>query len=369
MFLDAISKIGTSTISIPISMLIDNTGQIISSIGVAIPAASASQLTKIGLFDHSVAESLVKSILESSGQTFTGRWMDATGPFKGLYPAGVQVGWHRIHGHHFITDAITAFNNPALSVVDFYKHLATDVVTTNGLPLLPEAAIRGIADILNISVNKVMPWLSLNILDIGSSIFAISHASSNVLSVFSGSSQWGVGYCLDTFGVGCVELAAGFASSNPLLVASGSVDVACGTVAAYQYYSQPFFCGIPVSELLQSTIIGSGLATILASVEIYKNRDIYSLKQKLAFIAERVSTGGMLSCLSAISIPLSITTAFGIIGCKLAVKTANNTDKYIEAIPTNGHLASKIDEYFVERYVGKERFFRMTQYLEGQNDE
>lgn len=364
MFLDALSKIGTSTISIPISMLMDSTGQVMSSVGVGIPAASAAHLAKIGLFDHSVAESIAKSIFESSGQTFTGRWMDASGPFKHLYPDGVKVGWHRIHGHHFITDAISTYKNPSLSVVDFYRHLATDVVTVNGLPLLPESAIRGIADILNVSVNKVMPWVSMNILDIGASIFAVGHAGGNVISVLNGSAQWGVGYALDTFGIGAAEMARGFASSNPLLIASGSVDIACGSVTAYNYYSQEFFCGIPASELLQSAALGSGLAAILASIEIYCKRDSYSARKKLNLLAERITTGGLLSCMSAIAVPLSITTTFGIVGCKLAVKAASETDRYVEAIPTDGKLAALIDEYFVDKYVGADRFSRMNKYLE-----
>ena len=56
MFFDVLSKIGTSTISIPIFMLSDSSGQIISTIGIGIPAVSISNLAKIGLFDHSVAE-------------------------------------------------------------------------------------------------------------------------------------------------------------------------------------------------------------------------------------------------------------------------------------------------------------------------
>lgn len=369
MFLEALSKIGTSTISIPISMLRDSTGQIVSSVGIGIPATSAAHLAKIGLFDHSVAERIAKSIFESSGQTFTGRWMDASGPFKHLYPEGVQVGWHRIHGHHFITDAISTFKNPSLSVVDFHRHLATDVVTVNGLPLLPESAIRCLADILNVSVNKIMPWVSMNILDIGASIFAVGHAGSNIISVFNGSAQWGVGYALDTFGIGTAEIASGFASSNPLLIAAGSADVACGSVTAYNYYSQSFFCGVPVSELLQSSVIGASIATILASIEIYCKRDCYSHKQKFSILAERITTGGILSCLSAIAVPLSVTTTFGIFGCKLAVKSANDTNRYIEAIPTQGQLASLVDEYFVQKYVGHERFTRMNKYLEVQRDD
>ncbi|MEL6552960.1 MAG: hypothetical protein AAFQ63_05775 [Cyanobacteria bacterium J06621_11] len=138
MFLEAISNFGSATINIPLALLVDSSHTVLSTIGVAIPAVSAPHLASIGLFNHKVAEQVSKSILESAGKTLTGHWMDCTGPYQSLYPKGVSVGWHRIRHHHFLTDAIKAVQSPELNVIDFYKHLETDIVTKNGIPILPE---------------------------------------------------------------------------------------------------------------------------------------------------------------------------------------------------------------------------------------
>ena len=205
MYSDALSKIGSSTISIPISVLRDNENNIAATVGVGIPGSAAPHLDKLG-FSHHIAENVSKTIFESSGKTLTGHWMDATGQFKSLYPKGVSVGWHRIHGHHFITDGIRTFKDPNLSTIDFYKHLATDVVTKNGLPLLPESVIRNLAAVLGVTPGQILPWVSMNILDIGASILAVSHSVSNVTSIIYGSAQWGLGYGINTFGIGGLEI-------------------------------------------------------------------------------------------------------------------------------------------------------------------
>ncbi len=198
--------------------------------------------------------------------------MDATGAFKSIYPQNISVGWHRIQGHHFITDGIRTFDNPNLSTIDFYKHLATDVVTKNGLPLLPESFIRNLASIIGVSPTQIMPWVSMNILDIGASVLAATHFASNVTSIIYGNAEWGLGYAINTFGIGALEVTSGISSTNPILIASGAVDIACGTVTAYDYYTQPFFCGVPVNDLLTSSLIGIGFATIIAGLEVVLSR-------------------------------------------------------------------------------------------------
>jgi len=363
MFLDALSKFGTSTISIPISALQDNTGNLVSTIGVGVPASSVPHLTKVG-FSHNLVENISKSIFESSGKTLTGHWMDATGAFKSIYPKGISVGWHRIQGHHFITDAIRAFKNPNLSVVDFYKHLATDVVTKNGLPLLPESVVRNIASVLGVTPTQIMPWVSMNILDIGASVLAVSHSVSNVTSIIYGNAEWGFGYALDTFGIGALEIVSGFSSSNPILIASGSVDIACGGVTAYDYYTQPFFCGVPVNDILTSSMVGISFATIIAGAELLFTKNSSAAKNKIPFLAERIGTAGLLSGLSVIAVPLSITTSFGIMGYKLAKTSSNDTNEYIKAIPITGKISEEIDEYIVMYHIGQERMQRMMKYLD-----
>jgi len=218
--------------------------------------------------------------------------MDATGPFKSLYPEGVSVGWHRMQGHHFVTDGIRAFENSNLSAIDFYNHLATDVVTKNGLPILPESFVRSLASTLEVTPTQIMPWVSMNILDIGASMFAVTHTASNVTSIVYGTTKWGLGYAANTFGVGTLEVATGIATHNPIIIGSGAVDIACGSVTAYNYYTQPFFCGVPVGDILSSSLVGASFATVLAGVEVMVTRKKKKMAAQLSMLAERIGTAG-----------------------------------------------------------------------------
>ena len=78
MFLDALSKFGTSTISIPFSVLQYNGSNIVSTIGVGIPGSATPHLSKVK-FSHDVVENISKSIFKSSGKALTGHWVDAIG--------------------------------------------------------------------------------------------------------------------------------------------------------------------------------------------------------------------------------------------------------------------------------------------------
>jgi|GEM_PF-3006268 len=266
-FLNAISEIGSATINIPIAYLANPSLSLYSTVGLSIPAVSTSHLAQIGLFDHKVAEQISKRLFEHAGQTFTGQWMDA-----GLRMSGVSSPWHRMYRHYFITDAIKVFRDPNLSVIDFYKHLATDVVTKNGLPILPEETIRGLANLLGITPTKIMPWVSFNILDIGASFAAISHTSSNVISVIGGSAKWNLEYGINTFGAGAAKIASGYCMKNPIVIGAGAVDIACGTTTAYNYYTQPFICGVPVSEILNHAALGASFGSIIALAEVFLKR-------------------------------------------------------------------------------------------------
>ncbi|MDA0266861.1 MAG: hypothetical protein O3A14_07835 [Cyanobacteria bacterium] len=363
MFLEAMSRLGSASISLPLAQLVDHSGNIFSTIGVAIPATATSRLAQIGLFDYAVAEKISKSLLESTGKTLTGHWMDCTGPYQSLYPQGVSVGLHRIKNHHFLTDAFKVFRDPNLNIIDFYKHLGTDIVTKNGLPILPEDVIRELATVIGTTPSKITPWLSLNILDVGASIYAISHAGSNLTSIISGSANWGLGYAANTFGVGALEIAVGIQTTNPILISSGAIDIACGTVTAHQYYTQPFFCGVPLSEVLQSAQLGASFGAILGIIEVFQKRESTTNLEKSRLLGERVSTSTILSSMSAISIPLSITTSFGLIGFSLAKKSSISTNNYVKAIPIKAGLSNEIDAFISEKHIDPKTMEKMMRYL------
>jgi hypothetical protein len=130
MFFEAAANLGGGLLAIPLATLGSQTSGVLATVGLGVPAAVVGRLGDLGLFSHAAAETVAKSIFEMSGKTLTGHWMDATGPFRHLYPKGVSVGWHRgLHGHHFISDALTALRTPDLSVVATQrKQLAGGVI-------------------------------------------------------------------------------------------------------------------------------------------------------------------------------------------------------------------------------------------------
>lgn len=336
-------------ITIPISVLTDSTHTLTTTIGVGVPASAISHLNKIGLFNHTVAEKLSKIILEPHGPTLTSHWMDAVKEYSHLYPKGVQLGYHRVmHGHHFVTDFFRTLSNKNLSCIDFCKHLGTDIVTKNGLPLLPSSTIKSLSDILGISVSKIAPWVSFNILDCMSSIVAIGHAGSNVVDIVTGTAQWSSGYCINTFGVGALELISGCYTSNPVLIGAGATDIVCGTITACTYYSQPFFCGVPVNELLQSSCIGSAISLILTGTELVINRKKYTPSSAIKEISKRVAISGLLSSLSIISTPLAITAAAGFTGYKIIKNMSNNEEYYLKSIDSTSEFAKNLNQYFLK---------------------
>lgn len=364
MFLESISHFGSATINLPLAQLVDPSQNIFTSIGVVIPAASGRQLADIGLFNYSTAEKVSKSLFESAGKTLTGHWMDCTGPYKHMYPKGVSVGMHRIKHHHFLTDAVKTCGDPNLNVLDFFKHLGTDVVTKNGLSILPESLVRSLASLLGTTPTKIMPWVSFNLVDIGTSVLAVSHSVPNVTSVITGSAQWSLEYGFNTFGLGTVKIAAGLQVQNPILVGSGATDITCGAITAHRYYSQPFFCGVPVADILQSASLGASLGGILGLVEVYLKRKETSLSDKVKLLGERITTSSLLSSMSTISLPLSVTTSVGLVGFSLAQKASESVNSYVKAIPIDPGIAAEIDQMIAEKYIEDEIIKKMIQITE-----
>jgi hypothetical protein len=365
MFFEAAANLGGGLLAIPLATLGSQTSGVLATVGLGVPAAVVGRLGDLGLFSHAAAETVAKSIFEMSGKTLTGHWMDATGPFRHLYPKGVSVGWHRgLHGHHFISDALTALRTPDLSVGDLYGHLATDIVTQNGLPLLPGEVTRSVAALLGTTPTQLIPWISLNILDIGASCLAISNAASNVTAVLSGTARWGAAYALKTIGSGAIEITAGIAAEQPIFVVTGGTNVVCGVHTAVDYYSQPFLCGVPLKDVLQSAAIGAGVAGMLGVLEVALTQRGVSLGQKAALLAERITSSSLLSALSTISAPVGVVAAFGLTGIQLAKAAANHANATIEAMPVAGPFASMLDRHILGRHVSNKTMDSLRKFIE-----
>ena len=234
--------------------------------------------------------------------------------------------------------------------------MATDLVTKNGVPLLSPGYqyIEKISSLTGISPSKIAPWVSMNIFDLGVSVISVWDSYGNVMEVMNGQAQWGFSYGLKTLGGGAIKIGSGLATHNPILLGSGVTDVACGTVTAYKYYTQPMICGVPLTEVLSEAAYGALFSALFAGVELYMKRNEMSNSEKFKFLAERVASGGVLSALSVISMPVSITASATYSFAKLAYDEAKKTETYLKTFPVTSEETARDSKQIAVDYFGEE---------------
>ncbi len=353
--LEAFANTISASMAIPLAMLADKSKNILCTIGVSVPSIlSIESLRRIpGI--HESLELGMKNLLEKS-PTLTAQWMDAQGPYKHLTPTGISSPWHRVgHGHSW-GDLLRVIQDPKLRAIDWLKHMATDLVTKNGVPLLSPGYqyIEKISSLTGISPSKIAPWVSMNIFDLGVSVISVWDSYGNVMEVMNGQAQWGFSYGLKTFGGGAIKIGSGLATHNPILLGSGVTDVACGTVTAYKYYTQPMICGVPLTEVLSEAAYGALFSALFAGVELYMKRNEMSNSEKFKFLAERVASGGVLSALSVISMPVSITASATYSFAKLAYDEAKKTETYLKTFPVTSEETARDSKQIAVDYFGEE---------------
>ena len=348
-FSDALIASTGGLASITIASFASNASSVFDgALGCFVPASAVfhAGARRGGLYPYSTLERIAKSVFELKGQTTTGRWMDALENC----PPGIFRGHHRAyHGHHFIADGIKAISNPRLSIVDFGGHLATDIVTKQGLPIMPPAAIQDIASALGVQTTQVIPWVSLNIFDLAASALVVQDTVSNISSVIAGSAHWSTGYGVRTIAGGGAKIAAGLGTENPFFVACGAADVMCGFKTAVDYYSQPFVFGVPVSEIVSNLGFGAIIGAAAGTLETLVCERDASFSEHAEKIISRSAESSFLAGLSVISAPLSITVSFALSGIRLARSTAVSSNQHIEAMPIASQFANTLDWKMIRR--------------------
>jgi hypothetical protein len=186
----------------------------------------------------------------------TDTWMDA---------AGRDQFFHRYAGHAF-TDSLEVIRNPQLSLLDFGKHLVLDVITKQGIPAVPAEVTQFLANVFGTKIHHIAPWIQFNLLEGVFGIVMNAQAISSLSQAIGGNLEWGASTAFRTIGVGSAEIVGGISAENPLWISAGVIDVSAGTVSAYQYYSQPFFMGVPVASLLKSTAVGFAIGSTVSAV-------------------------------------------------------------------------------------------------------
>lgn len=354
--LQAFANITSSTMSIPIATFMNHNETVLMQVGVSIPSILGIQnLDKLGVYDYKLMEKVAKSCFEPT-PTLTAKWMDGTGPYKDLFPSGVQGQYHRTMHGHSLDNIITVFKNPDLNIIDFGNHLVTDVVTKNGIPLpFSREIIETVSEVTGVSPTKIAPWVSMNLLDIGASALSVWNAGKNVTAVYKGTAQWGFSYGLKTIGVGALEIASGIGSENPILVGTGAVNITCGVTTAYRYYTQPKIFGVPIKTVFSSAVWGMALSSIFTGVEIYLRRNELSTSEKYKMLAKSALEGGFFAALGAVSMPVSITASAGYSLLQASIREVEKTNDYIRNMPIRSDFSDQWSESIIEEYNNAEQ--------------
>ena len=373
------SSVAASSISIPLASFMDSNNSVMMNVGFFLPASSgAAVLSSAGYFSspiwgnksiHGLAENLAKKILEPNGQTITGRWMDATKEFVDVYPEGFKRGgWHRVfHGHSF-DNILEVYKNPNLKVSEFLGHQVTDVVTRNGIPVVPfsKDIAQGVMEIArglgyDLPQSVIAPYLSFNIFDLGASYFSVQHAGQNLTSVINGSAEWNFSYAFDTLGVGSLEIASGVATSNPFLIGSGVVDAGCG---AYTYFTTPSILGVSINEVIYSAELSALMSLVITGASLCGRNKELTKEQKFAVVIKNTSRAAALSAISAVSIPTSLLTSTSYAVGKYAYDLAAKDYEYINGVPIVSDFSAKSSSSRVSNSASAAEF---EQYIRRKN--
>ena len=163
------------------------------------------------------------------------------GDFKNPGMDALSGRWHRwAHGHD-VLDIIRDI--PAKSTAqtkDAIGHLATDLFTKDGLPIpgfskgmLGQKMVPILEDL---GITNPTKWLNMNGFDHLFGGLSLLESGGDFHTALT--AEMGTDFTLetawDTFGEGSVEIAAGVATANPALVASGAIEWVSGGILLYK---------------------------------------------------------------------------------------------------------------------------------------
>ncbi|MDX9914218.1 MAG: hypothetical protein RBS77_06585 [Candidatus Moranbacteria bacterium] len=211
-------------------------------------------------------------------------FVDGLFPYFAKYPgadflSGRNHRWYG--GHDLLLDVPNTFleKGPSEAFRHFGHIVFTDFPTKDGIPI-PGFSENGLGGFLaehGIKNGSLHPHL----FDTGIGFVCVAEGGGDLFNAISGNLEMSFGTFLDTFGEGAAEIAFGYSTQNPFLVAScvagGIENIFAGVVSAwntYTYYVDPieFFGGA-----FGSAVIGASL-TMLFSKEDLQERLILSAK-------------------------------------------------------------------------------------------
>jgi len=287
----------------------------------------------------------------SKTKTTTDTWMDVVDDWT-------RGGHHRWQNHHPVDFSRAWWNDASgkLNLLDYTKHLGLDVITINGIPLLPEFAhkylltqgllpefahkyllTQGLLPEFahkylltpGWSVGTITNWTHLNILEFAFGGLSLADGGVSFVLAVTGHLPWqGVETFIFTFGQGTVEVVIGYYTANPLLIAGGVLHIGAGSVSLWDHWHipEPSLLDHIVPILLPAGVIAT-CATALRLGLVWGNS---SPSQRVVAGCESATLSVTATFLSALSPLLAPPAVVGYSLGKLAWQIAEDDSSFWE---------------------------------------
>ena len=245
-------------------------------------------------------------------QSPTGTWMDA-------YRGGQFHRWMR----HNPVDFFRAWlddTTGTLKISEYLKHIPLDVITTNGLPILPEAIHLKLID-LGVPKSVIFAWTHLNVFDFTVGALSTADGAHSLVLALMGHLPWeGMKSVIFTEGVGAVEIWTGIEFANPFLVSGGVMHCASGVISAWKHWHMPNQSAI--EQLLPTLFHGLEGGLLSSGIRLALTWNCSNALQRLAAGTESaalsLSTAILGAAVAWLATPACIGYGFGKLAWKLS---------------------------------------------------
>jgi len=315
--------------------------------GVGIGAFSRNQVpwNKIADWTHSLPS------------TPTDTWMDVVDGFV----RGPNHRWLRHNPIDFLGEYLSQGPDGFLSLKDYCKHIFCDLITTKGIPILPEPAHNLLVS-LGVPPQTIYDWTHLNIWDLSVGCLSVGTGVYDVFLAITGQLPWGLKTMVFTFGLGSAEIAGGIYHGNPLLVAGGALKVGAGMLSLWDYFAAPAVKEIPV--FLQGLFAGAGIGSVVSAVRIGLSWKNTNLLEKSKIAAENVGGGAIMGALTAISPILSIVSSISICSGKMAYRLAQADNEFWAKQRLSSPFVQALSSDAIKKFGGEAELKDFESFLE-----
>jgi len=302
-------------------------------------------------------------------KTATDLWLDDFKSIIAKHP--IDASYHRMFKHNpidFLNEYLFG-NSPYLSIKDYVKHVGCDIITTRGIPLMPEKVHCWLLE-LGIPEKILLEWTHKNIFDIAIGGLSLYDGGHNFFLAITGQLPWkGVETIIFTFGKGIIDVGGGIYTSNPFLLAGGALNIGAGAVSYFKHIHLPSITVLDPSILAKGFLNGAFSGSMITFIQLGMSWNETTPSEKILSSAESISlssTLGMLSKISPwISVPLGLTYSFG----KFSWEIANNDFDYWQNMQTSTNTTALLSLKTIYDIGGEEALLDFKNFILNKKDD